>query len=38
MIQDSQSQHEDKDEDFDPNVRHDALQREIYQKKQEKQD
>ncbi|MBA0776838.1 hypothetical protein Gotri_011780, partial [Gossypium trilobum] len=34
MIQDSQSQHEDKDEDFDPNVRHDALQLEIYQKKQ----
>ncbi|MBA0713797.1 hypothetical protein Golax_012808, partial [Gossypium laxum] len=35
MIQDSQPQHEDKDEDFDPNARYDAIQLEIYQKKQE---
>ncbi|MBA0684803.1 hypothetical protein Goari_026366, partial [Gossypium aridum] len=37
-IQDSQLQHEDKDEDFDPDARYDAIQLEIYQKKQEKYD
>ncbi|MBA0835266.1 hypothetical protein Goarm_007555, partial [Gossypium armourianum] len=31
-IQDSQSQYEDKDEDFNPDAYHDALQLEIYQK------
>ncbi|MBA0773984.1 hypothetical protein Gotri_009226, partial [Gossypium trilobum] len=36
ILKDSQSQYEDKDEDFHPDAYHDAFQLEIYQKKQDR--